>query len=412
MFLPPQPLHYRPNMASFPSPSVGMVKLDLTFEAGSRYQPQPCVAHAANQLMGEATGTRSAEEVAEFLDFRGIILERSADTCTACLSFYFLRRYASELLPLVREMVEQPRLTAQLFEACCAKRRQQLQTNALKTAQVARNRYYSALFGAQHPLGVYAVAEDVDRLTPQHITDYWRQHYSLAQARILLAGAVDDQLLSECAKVLLKENAGEVVVSNPLPAPATTDFPVGQTLDFQLPTVNPQATIRVGRILPLAWDDPDYARFMVLNTVLGGYFGSRLMSNLREEKGYTYGIYSQTQIFRGIVVQFITADVAASAATDALRQVDNELRRLQQEPVPQEELERVCTYMRGDFLRSVDGIFEVSERYRQMVNTAVDEHLTENLFQALETVTPDDLMRLARQYLSPNELLHVTVTGQ
>ena len=93
------------DLQLFVSEASSLVKLDLTFEAGSRYQWLKSQAHAASQLVGEATALHEEAWVAEFLDFRGITLERSADVCTATLSFYFLRRYAAELLPVLREMV-------------------------------------------------------------------------------------------------------------------------------------------------------------------------------------------------------------------------------------------------------------------------------------------------------------------
>lgn len=404
MYAPPSPQHHAANVDYFPSSAVEIVKLDITFDAGSCRQPQPCVAHAASQLMGEATATRNAAAVADFLDFRGIVVERSATTVSACMTFYFLRRYADELLPLIAEMVQEPLLTPQIFHAYCAKRRQQLQTNALKTSRVARNHFYAALFGSSHPLGIYAVADDVDRLTPDMIVAFWRQHYRLDRARILLSGAVDDALLHLVDTHLA---AGVYIPSEvpAFPAPAASAV---RHLSIPLTPTPPQSSIYVGRILPIPWHHKDYARFMVLNTLLGGYFGSRLMSNLREDKGYTYGIYSQTQIFLGYIVQYIFADVATTAVDDALRQVDEELLRLQQEPVGQDELVRVCTFMRGDYLRSVDGVFEIAERYRQMVDTAIDERLTENLLDALQSTTPAQLQHLAAAYLDPAQLLHVT----
>ena len=403
----------------FPNLATPLVKLDLTFEAGSRYQPQPCVAHAASQLIGEATAKHTAAEVAEFLDFRGIVVERSADVCTSCLSFYFLRRYAGELLPLVREMVEEPVLTPALFEAYVSKRRQQLEVNARKTSSVARNAWYEALFGPDHPLGVHANPEDVDRLTPDLITAFWRERYQ--DYWITLSGNVDDALVEMVSNSTrhtpqsLRDsspNLGEQLEILTASDRGSHSSPkLGEVAQRAGGVCSPQFSIRVGRVLPFQWDNPDYHKFMVLNTLLGGYFGSRLMTNLREEKGYTYGIYSQTQIFRGVIVFFITADVAAEAAEDSLVQVDAEIRRLQEEPVTDDELCRVCTYMRGDHLRSIDGIFELSERRRQMVTTGVGESFFDLLLAALGTTTPADIQRLARKYLDPSDLLHVVAKG-
>lgn len=392
-------------MKVFTNTKTPLVKLDLTFEAGSRYQSQLSVSHAASRLIGEATMQRTSAEVAEFLDFRGIVVERTADVCTACLSFYFLRRYAEELLPLVRGMVEQPLLTPTLFDAYVSKRRQQLEENNRKTSLVARNLWYQTLFGPVHPLGVYATPDDVLRLTPDIVTDFWRNHYRLAEAEITIAGNVDDTLLALLEAYL--PLCGSNPPDNPLLPPSENTAPAfSAPMVVTVPSAR-QASLRVGRILPFRWDDPDCFRFMILNTLLGGYFGSRLMSNLREDKGYTYGINSRFQFFRGCIIFFITADVAPEAVTDSLVQNDAEIRRLHDEPVSPDELRRVCTYLRGDHLRSIDGIFELSERHRQLSTTAIDDRFFDFFLSALDTTTPHDICRLARLYLSPSDLLHV-----
>ena len=404
-------------MKTFPNLATPLVKLDLTFEAGSRYQPQPCVAHAASRLIGEATASHTAEAMAHFLDFRGIVVERSAEVCTACLSLFFLRRYAAELLPLVREMVETPLLTPQIFSAFVSKRRQQLEVNARKTSSVARNTFYETLFGCGHPLGAHARPEDADRLTPELITGYWHDRYRLGQAQLTLSGYVDDELVGLVEKhIPAGENLTMVTAADACPVlewkprrNAKTHRPLYVTVPSAV-----QATVRLGQVLPFSWDDPDpesgltfFSQFMVLSTLLGGYFGSRLMRNLREERGYTYGIQCQAQIFRGLIVFFITSDVAADAVDDALAQIDREILRLQDEQVEEEELRRVCTYMRGDYLRSIDGIFELAERHRQMSVTGLEERFFDYLLSTLDAITPADLQRIACRFLSPADLLHV-----
>ena len=165
-----------------------------------------------------------------------------------------------------------------------------------------------------------------------------------------------------------------------------------------------QTTLRLGRVLPLPWDSMDYARFVLLTTILGGYFGSRLMSNIREDKGYTYGIYARTQIYRGVIVFFITADVSAGKAEAALDEVFKELKLLRSKAVDDEELAVVKNVLAGDFLRSVDGVFERSARFCDMLGTGVDERLTDNLRLALEETTPAQLQELAQQWLSPADM--------
>ena len=415
MLQPPslQPLipqeHPLPNgntLYLFPNPSLGLVKLDITVEAGSALQEYKSQAHAANQLFGEATDTLSAHEMAEFIDFHGIIVERMTDVCTGNITLYFLRRFAPQILPVVRQMFDTPAITPQLFETYINNRRTQLKTNFQKTSYLARNRHYELLYGPTHPLGTYATPESINLLTPQHITDFIHRHYNLATAHIILSGAVDTELLSLAEQHLAPSNVDKLDVdklnepqhiningvSLPNPAPEPNDNSVSH---ITVPNAV-QSTIRVGRILPFPWHSTDYARFMVLNTVLGGYFGSRLMSNLREDKGYTYGIYSTTQIYRGSIVFYITADVAAQATTDALNEINQEIEHLRHEPVSPKELDRVRNYMMGDFIRSIDGIFEISDRYRYMSATHVDEQLTTNLLHTIADVTPAQLHIIAQ----------------
>ncbi len=407
--------HTLPNgnrLHFFPNNNLGLVKLDITVEAGSRYQHLKCLAHAANQLIGEATTSHDARQMAEILDFRGIVVERMIDVCVGNVSFYFLRRYAEDLFPLIREMYDAPIVTQPMFDAYVAKRRQQLATGFQKTSYVARNRFYEELYGLDHPLGTYAMPDDIDALTPDAVTDYIHQHYRLANAHMVLSGMVDDELLSLADRHLApshthSRNQALTQSINPEEPPLPPPHSHNQALTQSSIPNAVQSTIRIGRILPLAWDSPDYARFMVLNTVLGGYFGSRLMSNIREDKGYTYGIYSTTQIYRGSIVFYITADVAVEATQAAVDEVYKEIDRLRQEPISEEELERVRNYMMGDFIRSIDGVFELSERYRQMAATHVTEQLTTNLLDAIENVTPEQLQTLAQTHLT--DLLTVTV---
>ena len=406
MLTPPslQPLipasHRLPNgntLYYFHNPNIDLVKLDLTFEAGSAYQWLMSQAHAANQLLCEATTLHDASTIAEFLDFRGIVVERMTDVCQGNISFFFLRKYAEELFPLLREMFDHPLVTPQLFEAYVGHRRQAIATGFQKTNYMARNLFYELLYGRDHPLGCYATVDDLDSLTLDSVVEFQRRHYDLAVAHITMGGNVDEDLLALADRHLAP--AATAQQQPPIVLPPPNPLNEQRQSALVMPSAV-QSTIRIGSILPLRWDEMEYAQFMVLSTVLGGYFGSRLMSNIRENKGYTYGIYSQTQVYRGSIVFFITADVAAEATRPAVDEVFREIVLLQQQPVPTEELERVRNVMMGDFIRSIDGTFEISERYRQMVFTGVTEQFSANFIDAVQHVTPAQLQTLAQHLLT------------
>ena len=396
------PLATGGTLYAFPSASTDLVKIDLIHEAGSAYQPQPLCAAAANRLFAVASDDMDARQVAEFMDYRGIVVDHNPDILTASTSVYFLRRYLDELLPVLQQLLLHPAFPQDDFEVFLSKRRQELQAMQRKTREVARRLFYQTLFGTDHPLGRYAEPDDADRLDRETVVRFFHRRYRSRQ--LIVSGNIDAELIEKVTESLAPLQVEES--KNPKVEDLISTF------HYQLSTFKVavpgavQTTLRVGRILPFRWDSVDYARFMLLTTLLGGFFGSRLMSNLREDKGYTYGIQAHTQIYRGVIVLFITTDVAASAADAAEEEIRRELQRLCDEPVGDDELAMVKTVLIGDFIRSVDGVFERSERLRSMLATDVDETFTDNLREALQTTTADHLLQLSRRFLQPADMLY------
>ncbi len=378
---------------------TSMVKLDLLFNAGTVCQPQLLCAAAANKLLTVATSTMDAAAMAEFMDFRGVIVEPAVSTTQNTLTFYFLRRHAEELLPVVADMLCRPAFAESDFRVWQGRRRQELATLEQRTSHIARKMFYEELFGIDHPLGCYAVAADADLLQLDNVRGFWRQHYGLERCDVVAAGCVDEGLVALIGDCFGTKT--DIVEPKGLPAPEPAKH--NRQLVRQMEGAT-QTSLRIGRVIPLHWNDPDYARLMLLVTALGGYFGSRLMQNIREDKGYTYGISARTQIFRGLITFYITADVAAGTADDAVRESFGELRRLREEPIGEDELQLVKTVLTGDYLRSVDGVFELSTRYCDMLGTGVDERLTDNLRNAIKETTAVQLQELAQRLLDEDEM--------
>lgn len=392
----------------FEDKHINLIKIDFLFEAGSALQEQLLQSSVALQLLGEGTRQHTAQEVAEFLDYRGIIVDRSNNAVTSTLTVYSLTRHLEALMPMLHEMLTQSSYGEEEFGVYMSKRRQQMQTALQKTSHRARCRFYEQLYGAAHPLGCFAMPDDADRLTVEAVRDYSRRYLGLGRATIVLGGNVGEETLA-----LFDEWFGQVV---PTPFERTVLPEVRHSVAGFQHVPMPQAvqnTLRVGRLLPFRWDDKEYARFMVLSTLLGGYFGSRLMSNLREDKGCTYGVNAMTQIFRGSLAFFIVTDVASDRAGEALGEIRKELERLCNEAVGEEELALVRTSMLGDFLHSIDGVFERSERFCQQLSVGVSERFTDNFMSVLEpegadAVRPEQLQRLAQGLLRPEMLLEVS----
>lgn len=383
----------------FPAEGFPMVRLDLLHEAGSAYQPQPLCAAAANRLFPVASADMPADRLAEFMDYRGIIVESDPERLVCRTTFYFLRRYLDELLPVVRGLLERPAFPEADFEAYRSKRRQELQAMQLKSSDVARRLFYQTLFPAGHPLATHAEPDDALRLQLEAVRRFHAEHYT--DGHIVLSGQVDDELLEHVASQLGSHGAQPSRLRFALPDADPATRHAAQPIPSST-----QTSLRVGRVLPLAWDDPDYARLMILVTLLGGYFGSRLMSSLREDLGLTYGVYARLTTYRGLIVFHIATDVAAGSADQAEEAIVHELRRLAEETIDDDELQRVRTVLTGDFVRSIDGVFERAHRFGQMWAADVDERLTDNLRTALATTTADELRDLAARWLRPEAMVY------
>lgn len=392
------------TLYAFPSESTGLVKLDLLCEAGTAYQQHKLTAVAANNLYTTACCRLDARQLAEFIDYRGILVDSNTDALRAATTFYTLSRHIDDLIPIVEELVRQPAFPEEDFEVYRNKRRQEILAFRQKSADVARRLFYETLFGSSHPLGRYADPEDADRLRLDDVKAFYEKYHRVGDMDIVVAGQVNDHLIAALDKAFGHDTPSADSKHLSLHSPSLPLAPAHSHIEQSIPT-SVQASFRVGRVLPLAWDSMDYAKFMILNTLLGGYFGSRLMSNLREDKGYTYGIYSRTQLFRGLTLFFITADVAEGAIDAAEKEVLYELQRLIDEPVSDDELNLVKVVLAGDFLRSVDGIFERSARFCDMLGTDIDERLTDNLRQAIANTTPQEIQQLAARYLRNDQLI-------
>jgi predicted Zn-dependent peptidase len=169
-----------------------------------------------------------------------------------------------------------------------------------------------------------------------------------------------------------------------------------------------QGAIRIARPFPNR-HSPDWQKMQVLNTVFGGYFGSHLMSNIRENKGYTYGIHSflENHIQESALV--ISTEAGKNVCEATIVEVWNEAKKLREQLVENEELQLVRNYMMGSILSSLDGPFQIINRWKSYVLNELDEQFFYDSMQTIKTVTPEELRTLANKYLLEEDFYQLTV---
>lgn len=170
-----------------------------------------------------------------------------------------------------------------------------------------------------------------------------------------------------------------------------------------------QSSIRMGQAT-FTKEHPDYFKWMITNEIFGGYFGSRLMKNIREDKGYTYGIYSNLMMFQHAGYWGVSTDVKQEYTQQTLEEIYKEAQRLREEPVEKKELETVRNYMLGSFVGSINTPFDLADIFKSIYFSGLDYAFYDRYVQTIKNIDPDEIRQTARQYLHPEDM-HLVVVG-
>lgn len=382
--------------------SQEITKLEFIFKAGMFYQPATLIASSTNTLLETGTKSYTADELSSGVDFYGSFLEFQVDQDYASITLFSLNKYLEDTLRFVEEVIKFPVFPESEFKIHVANKKQKHSINSQKVNVLARRKFVELLFGENHPYGVDVKEKDFDRLSISELQQFFKKHYSFHNCTIIASGNLPKSLLETLNKHFGDTSWGDSALVND-----KNTFLTGtssQPKHFIEKEGAIQSAIRVGRVL-FNKTHPDYFKFQVLNTILGGYFGSRLMANIREDKGYTYGIGSGLNNLVRSGYFFISTEVGADVTQQTLSEIYKELSLLREKLVGEEELETVRNYILGNFLRSVDGPFALADKFKSIWEFDLDYSFFDKYFQAVKTVKPTELRDLANKYLQEKDLI-------
>lgn len=383
---------------------VKALKLELSFAAGRPFEEKIGLATATLQLFKGGTKNKSATRLADGFDFWGssVNLDFYVDTCG--IKLFVLEKYLPRALPLFIDMLSAPRFPTSELNLYKRQQKEKLRSDQARGDVVAYRHFTENLFGTHHPYGYNSSPETIDQITRDDLFAHYQSNYSMSGCRIFLSGNFSDQTLD-----LITATLGSVILSPLKPIPKISDQSIPSP-SKQLISIEDsvQSSIRLGRRL-FKRDHPDYEPMFVLNTLLGGYYGSRLMQNLREKKGLTYHIYSSLDTFLFGGYFLISTEVDKTRSELALHQIKKEIRRLQEQPVPYRELETVKNYLKGSFLNYFENAFAYSELVRALsLEGGADTF--QKLLSGLEKVDSNAISGLANKYFQEKDLSLVMIS--
>ena len=281
---------------------------------------------------------------------------------------------------------------------------QRLSVNLLKCDFVANRLIDQYLYGENHPYGRISSKRNIELLRREDLMDYYNSHYLRAKCIIFAAGKLPVDF-----EDLLDENFGDLNIHEDIVTPTHKRKPEKERAHSVSNDKNGvQGAIRIARPFP-SRKHPDFKSAMVLNTLFGGYFGSRLMANIREEKGYTYGIHSYVENHVEDTAWMVSTEAGKDVCGATIAEVYKEMRDLCEEPVNAEELLLVKNYMIGLNLSYIDGPFQTVNRWKGLVLNGLDENYFYESLEAVKTITPEALQELANKYLQPEAFYELVV---
>ena len=373
-----------------------VLRVELIWDAGRPHEHHRLQAGATLDMMLEGTTSRSAAELEAHFEYYGTSLTTPDLLDTGNLSVSTILKHAPALLPAMAEVAAAPAFTEASFRRFLKRRRQRLREGLSDNDTLAYRMLTEAVFGADHPYGYNGYPADYDALRLEDLRAFHRSHFHAGNATLFVAGRLNDEL-----DELLDATFGQLPTGPGAPTP-TLHPPPGPPRLLQLRRPRAQQTlIRRGR-RGIDIGSEDYGGLVVLETIFGGYFSSRLMRNIREEKGYTYGIESDIDTFRYDGSFGVAADVANENLDNVRREIGVEIDKLLQHPVPTKELDMVRAYLAGSLAMELDGTFGHGYRHRSAIIKGYDPALLlRRLDEAVRHVTPAELQDLAHKYLDP-----------
>jgi predicted Zn-dependent peptidase len=380
-----------------------VMMVEWVYYAGDWYEEKNLVAAATNFMLKNGTTTKTAFQINEHFEYYGAYLNRASYNETSTITLHTLTKYIGQLLPVVREMITDSVFPEEELTIYKKIMQQRLSVNLMKCDFVAHRFIDAYLYGEQHPYGRFSRFEDYEALTREQLVAFYNKYYRQGKFILFVAGKLPKNL-----EELLNQNFGDL--SNK--KIETVDFLTKPADEKKQRIINDpngvQGAIRIARSFPNR-HHPDFLKAQVLNSLFGGFFGSRLMANIREDKGYTYGIHSYIQNHIRETAWMVSTEAGRDVCEAAIKEVYHEMEVLRNELVDDEELLLVRNYMMGSILGDLDGPFQVIARWKNIILNGLDEKYFYDSINTIRTITAEDIKQLAEKYFQPEEFYELVV---
>jgi zinc protease len=376
-----------------------VLKIELVLPAGRWNESMPGVAHFTAKLLPRGTRSKDSFAIASGFDRLGAHFDVTAGPDFATVSLYAITRNLAPALELALEVLTEPSFPEDELAQLKATFLQNLKISMEKTSYLASQLFRKTLFGEHHPYGRETRPDNVHALRRMDLKAFHDTWFS--PIIVLMSGKVEDEHQQYILDTLSR------LPGMKQPEKSHEPEPVGNRRGHVEKEGSLQTSLRIGR-KAIPRSHPDYPALVLLNHVLGGYFGSRLMKNIREEKGLTYGIHSSIHIMKRDTYLLIGADVNKENTDIALEEVRKELERVCSEPIPADELEVARRHFIGGLQSDLSTPFAHADKIRTMALHGLPMDHYAKLIQEVDRMSPSDLLARAGTYFQKDTFIEVS----
>lgn len=388
----------------FHAEDLELMKFEFVFENSYDVSRIPLFNVVLSSMLKEGTLVRSSAQIAEEIDFYGAYLMPEYSFDYTALSLYTIRKYADKVLPIVADILSNSTFPQAELDTYIRNNKQNLQIALQKNDVVARRLFYQNLFG-YNQYGAVVNLEDYDAIKREQLLDLFQTQIQPKNCTLLIAGKIDNSL-RQLVNTLFGENwegkksmmNGSILLAN-----SGSSKLLIETKEDALQSAVRMGSYTIGR------NHSDFPAVQFVNTLFGGFFGSRLMRNIREDKGYTYSIGSAVISLKNSAFMTLSSEVGVDVTKATLVEIEREFGRLTDELADETEIDLVRNYMQGSLLGSLESIFSHVDKFKAVYFSGLDSSYYGYYQDVIRDMTPERTREVAMQYFNFEHMVKVIV---
>jgi zinc protease len=385
----------------------GLIQIDFLFEAGTGYSQKNLLSMFSASLFKEAPNNMKPDEFSEFLDFYGCLINVIIGSRFAGFKLIMPIEHVKTIMPVINNLIKNPSIPEKEYKVLLKNYYAKLRISLRKNKFLAHNKLNTLLFGKNHPHGLILKLKDINNISLDDIKEFINNHYNSNNCKIFISGEISNDILNNLRIDLGKQKWGNNCFNQ------NNIFNIEESktkINKIIREKSMQSSVWIGKFIKYN-NEEDLHGIEILNTILGGYFGSRLMKNIREDKGYTYGIGSFLSNYpNNISTLRITTETGVKFTKDTISEVFKEIHKLQTELVSEEELNLVKNYMMGEILSAFNGVFSTAAAHIKLLELDKDYKFINKQVESILSIDNEKIRDLANKHLNEKDF-HVVVAG-